>query len=70
MQKSAFKYHASGLETYNTLQYYTALKRAKILACPEGEELSKRKSLDRLEEGQGYSDVFCVQRPSNTLKEG
>jgi len=69
MQKSAFKYHEVSQEPVNTLQYYSALKRARNLASPEDIDTKKRKSLDKSEDSQGLCDIFSVQRPLSTVRE-
>lgn len=64
-QTSAFRYHGDKREQFNTLQYFTALKKAKSLASPESCEVRKRKNLDRSSESIGLCDIFHVQRPTS-----
>ena len=66
---SAFRYHGEKKERFNTLQYFTALNKAKNIASPDCEEFRKRRNLDRSDENAGLCDIFYVQRPSALSRE-
>lgn len=66
---SAFRYHGEERERFNTLQYFTALNKAKSIASPDCEEFRKRRNLDRSDENAGLCEIFYVQRPSALSRE-
>lgn len=70
LHTSAFRYHGEKAESFNTLQYFTALKKAKSLVSPEGYDVRKRKNLDRGDGTNEFCDIFQVQRPSTAQREG
>lgn len=66
---SAFRYHGDEKTRFNSLQYFTALNKAKSIASPDSEDFRKRRNLDRSDENAGLCEIFYVQRPSALSRE-